>query len=78
VTIEDLRACSPEGTGIQTDAAAALKRKLQKLNLIHVRALFANRTLARSTSVIMLIWGLIGKYTAHNLISIPSTNFNNL
>jgi hypothetical protein len=61
VTIEDLQACDPEGSGLQTDAGAALKRKLEKLNLTHVRALFATTKLAISTSLIMLVWALIGK-----------------
>lgn len=47
--------------GVQgTSAKAALKRKLEKVNLTHVRALFATPKLAWSTSLIMLIWGLIG------------------
>ena len=45
---------------IQTDTAAILKRRLQKINLTHVRALFATPKMAYSTSLIMLIWGLIG------------------
>jgi hypothetical protein len=61
VTLEDLQACDPEGTGTQTDAAAALKRKLEKFNLSHVRALFATPKLAFSTGLIMLVWALIGK-----------------
>ena len=43
-----------------TDAAAALRRKLEKLNFTHVRALFATPRLAWSTSLIMLIWAFIG------------------
>lgn len=43
-----------------TDAAAALRRKLEKLNFTHVRALFASPRLAWSTSLIMLIWAFIG------------------
>ena len=43
-----------------TDAAAALSRKLEKLNLTHVRALFAGPRLAISTSLIMLVWAFIG------------------
>ncbi|KAI9861025.1 MAG: hypothetical protein M1824_002791 [Vezdaea acicularis] len=43
-----------------TDAAAALRRKLEKINLTHVRALFASPKLAYSTSLIMLIWAFIG------------------
>ena len=42
------------------DATAALKRKLEKVNLTHVRALFATPKLAWSTSLIMLIWAFIG------------------
>jgi len=60
LTVEDLYACDPEGRGTQTNAAAALKRKLEKLNMTHVKALFANRKLAYSTSLIMAVWGLIG------------------
>jgi MFS family permease len=62
VTIEDLRACESLGGGIQqqTDAAAQLKRKLEKINLTHVRALFATPKLAFSTALIMLIWAFIG------------------
>lgn len=64
VTIEDLHACDPLGTGPRTDAAAAVKRNLEKLNLTHVRALFATKKLAFSTSMIMAVWGLIGKKTS--------------
>lgn len=62
MTIEDLRACESLGGGIQqqTDAAAQLKRKLEKINLTHVRALFATPKLAFSTALIMLIWAFIG------------------
>ena len=62
MTIADLQACDPLGEGPQTDAAAALKRKLEKLNLTHVRALFQTKKLAFSTSLIMLIWAFIGLY----------------
>lgn len=44
----------------QTDAAAILKRRLQKLNLTHLRALFATPKLARSTTLITMIWAFIG------------------
>lgn len=60
VTIEDLKACEPRGARQQTDTRAVLKRKLEKLNLSHVRALFATRKLAFSTGLIMTIWALIG------------------
>ena len=59
LTIDDLRV--HESLGQQnTDASAALARKLEKLNLTHVRALFASPKLAISTSLIILIWGFIG------------------
>lgn len=60
MTITDLQACDPLGSGIQTDAAAALQRNLEKVNLSHVRELFATRKLAYSTSLIMAVWAFIG------------------
>jgi MFS family permease len=60
VTLADLQACDPTGDGAQTDAAAALKRKLEKFNLTHVRALFATPKLAISTTLLILIWAFIG------------------
>lgn len=59
LTIQDLSVLN-EGGPQDTSAAAALKRRLQKLNLTHVRALFATPKLAFSTAIIMLVWGLIG------------------
>jgi MFS family permease len=57
-----LRACESLGGGTQqqTDAAAQLKRELEKLNFTHVKALFATPKLAFSTALIMLIWAFIG------------------
>lgn len=62
LTMEDLRACEAlgSGSGVDVSAGAALKRRLQKLNLTHVRALFATRRLAFSTAMIMVVWGFIG------------------
>lgn len=60
LSIEDLRACEPAGYVAQTDAAAAVKRRLEKLDLSHVRSLFATRRLGASTGLIMAVWGLIG------------------
>jgi hypothetical protein len=45
---------------MQTDTAAAIKRKLSALKGNHVRALFATEKLAFSTSAIMLVWAFIG------------------
>ncbi|KFY63340.1 hypothetical protein V496_04025 [Pseudogymnoascus sp. VKM F-4515 (FW-2607)] len=60
LTLADLQACDPTGDGAQTDAAAALKRKLEKFNLTHVRALFATPKLAISTTLVIFIWAFIG------------------
>lgn len=60
LTLEDLKACEPEGYVAQTSAAAALQRNLQKLDTSQVRALFHTRRLAISTSLIMLVWAFIG------------------
>lgn len=63
LTIEDLRACESLSGGTatqQTTATAAIKRNLQKLDSSHVKALFATKKLAFSTSVITLIWAFIG------------------
>ncbi|KAL9104389.1 MAG: hypothetical protein Q9163_000647 [Psora crenata] len=59
LTLADLEVHNQEGRQ-GTDATAALKRKLEKVNLTHVRALFASPKLAWSTTLIMLIWAFIG------------------
>ena len=59
LVLADLQAHDQEGQQ-GTDASAALQRRLEKLNFTHVRALFASRKLAWSTSLIMLIWAFIG------------------
>ncbi|KAH7407121.1 MFS sugar transporter-like protein [Cadophora sp. MPI-SDFR-AT-0126] len=60
-TLADLKACEDSSTAVQqTDATAALKRKLEKLNFTHVRALFATKKLGFSTALIMMVWGFIG------------------
>lgn len=59
LSLADLEVFNQEGQqGV--DASAALKRKLEKVRLTHVRALFASPKLAWSTSLIMTIWALIG------------------
>ena len=61
LTIDDLKACERGGGAVQeTNASAAIKRKLASLNGDHVRSLFATRKLAFSTSMIMLVWAFIG------------------
>ena len=41
-------------------AVAAIKRNLERFNLSHVRGLFHTKKLAFSTSLTILLWGLIG------------------
>lgn len=62
LTIEDLKACEVLGGGSpqHTGAATVLKRNLEKINLTHVRALFATKKLAFSTAMIMAVWAFIG------------------
>ena len=59
LTLADLEVFNQVGQQ-GTDVSAALKRKLEKVNLTHVRSLFASPKLAWSTSLIMLIWAFIG------------------
>ena len=59
LTLADLEVHNEEGE-VATNTAAALHRKLEKLNLVHVRALFATPKLAYSTTLIMLVWAFIG------------------
>ena len=59
LTLADLEVFNQAGQqGV--DASAALKRKLEKVNFTHIRALFASSKLAWSTSLIILIWAFIG------------------
>lgn len=66
LTVEDLQACSDidpttSAPAVQrTTALAAVKRNLQKLDTSHVKALFATKKLAYSTSLITLVWAFIG------------------
>ncbi|PTD09466.1 hypothetical protein HYE67_006410 [Fusarium culmorum] len=60
LTLEDLKACEPEGYVAQTDASAALKRYLEKVDISHIKALFVTRKLGLSTGLIMSVWALIG------------------
>jgi MFS family permease len=65
LTIEDLQVCETlavPGTPaqVQTTTAAAFKRNLQKIDASHIKALFATRRLAFSTSLITIIWAFIG------------------
>jgi MFS family permease len=60
LTIEDLRACEPEGYVAATDVSASVKRYLQKVDSKQIRTLFSTKKLALSTGLIMAVWGFIG------------------
>jgi MFS family permease len=60
LTIDDLKACEPEGYVAHTNAAAAIKRNLEEVNMERIKPLFATRKLAISTGLIMSVWAFIG------------------
>jgi len=61
VTVENLRSFGEVGGGKhQSAAAAALQRRLEQVNLKHIRSLFATKKLAYSTGVMMGVWAFIG------------------
>ncbi|KAH8157317.1 hypothetical protein CIB48_g10934 [Xylaria polymorpha] len=60
LTIEHLKACEPEGYERRATTSDAVKRKLESVNLTHIRALFATKKLGYSTGALMLVWALIG------------------
>ncbi|KAH8111509.1 MFS general substrate transporter [Phellopilus nigrolimitatus] len=51
---------SGDASGIDTSALAAARRKLEKFNGGHVKALFATKKLAWSTSLLIVLWAFIG------------------
>ncbi|KAK4153295.1 hypothetical protein C8A00DRAFT_43786 [Chaetomidium leptoderma] len=60
LTVEDLKACEPEGYVHEANVTDAVKRKLEDIKFERVRALFATKKLALSTGLIMAIWAFIG------------------
>lgn len=61
LTIEDLKACEPEGYVAQVDVSTAVKRHLvEQIDTKHVKALYSTFKLGLSTSLIAAIWALIG------------------
>ncbi|KAF2191359.1 MFS general substrate transporter [Zopfia rhizophila CBS 207.26] len=64
LTLEDLQLCNnlagPSTAPQQSHTSAALKRNLEKVNLTHIKSLFATRKFAFSTSLITLVWAFIG------------------
>jgi len=49
-----------KGGGVDASVAAAIRRNLEHLRGDHVRSLFATRKLALSTSLLIIVWALIG------------------
>jgi MFS family permease len=72
LTLEDLQACeniagADTRVQVNTTAAAAVKRNLQKVDASHVKALFATKKLAFSTTIITIVWAMIGlSYPLYN------------
>ncbi|KAI0839268.1 MFS general substrate transporter [Hypoxylon sp. FL0890] len=60
LSVEDLKACEPDGYVGRATAGDVVKRKLEAINLDHVRSLFATPKLAYSTGALMLVWAFIG------------------
>jgi hypothetical protein len=64
--IEHLQACetelssTPEATLQETSKKAILKRTVSKFSLSHIKALFVTPRLAYSTTLVVLLWGIIG------------------
>ncbi|THG96351.1 hypothetical protein EW026_g5462 [Hermanssonia centrifuga] len=50
----------PETGNMDTSAKAAALRRLRKFSKGHVKSLFATRKLAYSTSLLIIVWALIG------------------
>ncbi|CAJ2500740.1 Uu.00g035930.m01.CDS01 [Anthostomella pinea] len=60
LTIDDLRACEPEGYEQRASASRAVKRKLEAINMNHTRSLFATKKMGYSTAALMFVWAFIG------------------
>ncbi|KAK8043690.1 hypothetical protein PG993_006120 [Apiospora rasikravindrae] len=60
LTLEDLKACEPPGYVNQAAAADVVKRKLQVINLSHIRPLFQTKRLAWNTAGLMMVWAFLG------------------
>jgi MFS family permease len=58
LTVEHLKACEPEGHVQRATASDAVKRRLEAVNLTHIRSLFATKKLGYSTGALMLVWAL--------------------
>lgn len=65
LALSDLQACETFAIGSaparqQTTATAAIRRNLQKVDTTHLKALFATKKMAYSTSLITIVWAFIG------------------
>lgn len=59
-----------EDTGVDTSALGAIKRQMSKFSGDHVRALFATRKLAWSTSILIVLWGKSSPFPLLRLVLI--------
>lgn len=80
LTLDDLKACEPPNYVAPTSAADTLKRELQNVNLDHVKEVFKTKKLAFSTTLIILVWALIGLgyplYNAFLPLILSTKSFN--
>lgn len=67
LTIEDLQACETEFSAHPNEAAhqdaswkTIAKRSLSRFSLEHVKALWSSPRLAYSTTLVIILWGIIG------------------
>ena len=70
--LEDVDKTVAEGQNrkqMDTSAKAAVARKLKVLNWAHVKALFATRKLAYSTTLLMIVWG---EYLQYSSLYLPN------
>ena len=50
-----------ENAGVDTSALGAIKRRMSMFSGDHIRALFATRKLAWSTSILIVLWGMFSR-----------------
>ena len=75
LTIDHLRTCEigfsthPRETAhLDTSIKAIIKRSINKFSLVHVKALWSTTRLAYSTTLVVLLWGIIGlAYPLYNV-----------
>ena len=60
LTLDDLKACEPEGFVAHTSAADAVKRRMEQVDMKKIKVLFSSFKMGLSTSLIMAVWAFIG------------------